>query len=45
MGIVIKARPLIFLEHPIVYAAVSTSVKNVSFFSDVQLRAGFAQYG
>ena len=37
-------RPIIFLEHPIVYAAVAGNVKGVEFLSDVQARVDFAQY-
>jgi ABC-type transport system substrate-binding protein len=42
--ILLADRPIIFLDHPIVYAAVSTSVKGVEFLSDLQPRVDFAQY-
>ena len=42
--ILLADRPIIFLDHPIVYAAVSTSVKGVEFLSDIQPRVDFAQY-
>jgi peptide/nickel transport system substrate-binding protein len=41
--ILLQDRPIIFLDHPIVYAGVSTSVKGVQFFADRQLRVAFAQ--
>jgi peptide/nickel transport system substrate-binding protein len=43
--IVLAARPIIFLDHPTVYAALSTSVKGALFYSDIQLRAGLARFG
>ena len=42
--ILLADRPIIFLDHPIVYAAVATSVKGVEFLSDIQPRVDFAQY-
>jgi peptide/nickel transport system substrate-binding protein len=42
--ILLTARPIVFLDHPTVYAGVSTSVKGVLFYSDIQLRAGFARF-
>ena len=42
--IMLRDRPIIFLEHPIVYAAVAANVKGVEFLSDIQARADFAQY-
>jgi peptide/nickel transport system substrate-binding protein len=42
--ILLADRPIIWLDHPIVYAAVSTKVKGVEFLSDVQARVDFAQY-
>jgi len=35
--------PIVFLYHPIKYAAVSNTVAGVQFFFDAQLRLGFAQ--
>lgn len=45
LAIVLAARPIIFLDHATVYAAVSSAVKGVAFFSDTQLRVGLAQLG
>jgi peptide/nickel transport system substrate-binding protein len=42
--IMIDDRPIIFLYHPIVYAAVAGNVKGVEFLQDVQARVDFAQY-
>ncbi len=42
--IMLRDRPIIFLEHPVVYAAVARSVKGVEYLSDIQARVGFAQY-
>jgi peptide/nickel transport system substrate-binding protein len=36
-------RPIVFLYHPIKYAAVSSAVTGVQFYFDAQLRLGFAQ--
>ena len=41
--ILLQDRPIIFLDHPIVYAGVSNGVKDVQFFADRQLRVAFAQ--
>jgi peptide/nickel transport system substrate-binding protein len=45
MKILLGARPIVFLDHPTVYAAVSTRVKGTLFFSDTQLRPGRAHFG
>jgi peptide/nickel transport system substrate-binding protein len=42
--IILADRPLIYLDHPIVTAAVSTSVRGVQFLSDAQARVSLAQY-
>ncbi len=42
--IMLDDRPIIFLEHPIVYAAVAGNVKGVEFLSDIQPRVDYAQY-
>jgi peptide/nickel transport system substrate-binding protein len=44
LQIVLADRPIIFLDHAIIYAAVSTSVKGVELLSDTQARVDFAQY-
>ena len=42
--IIISDRPIIFLHHPIVTAAVAANVKGVEFLNDIQARVDFAQY-
>jgi peptide/nickel transport system substrate-binding protein len=42
--ILLTDRPIIFLDHAILYAAVSSSVKGAEFLSDTQARVNFAQY-
>ncbi len=41
---ILADRPIIFLDHPIIYAAVASNVKGVEFLSDIQARVGLAQY-
>ncbi len=41
--IILADRPIIFLNNPIVYAAVASNVKGVEFLSDIQARVDFAQ--
>jgi peptide/nickel transport system substrate-binding protein len=41
--IIVSDRPIIFLGHRIVYAAVSSDVKGAEFLSDLQPRVNFAQ--
>src|SRR5262249_27005561 len=42
--ILMTERPIIYLDHAITYAAVSSSVSGVSFFADRQLQVNFAQF-
>ena len=42
--IMLDDRPIIFLEHSIVTAAVSANLKGVEFLSDIQPRVDYAQY-
>jgi peptide/nickel transport system substrate-binding protein len=42
--IILADRPIVFLDHAIAYAAVSSNVKGVEFLSDTQARVNFAQY-
>jgi peptide/nickel transport system substrate-binding protein len=37
-------RPIVYLDSPVVYAAVATDVKGIEFLSDIQPRVAFAQY-
>jgi peptide/nickel transport system substrate-binding protein len=42
--ILLNDRPIVFLDHPIRYAAASTSVTGVQFYPDTLLRVAFAQF-
>ena len=43
--IMLTERPIIFLNHPIVTAAVAANVKGVEFLVDIQARVNDAQFG
>ncbi len=44
LQIILADRPVIYLYHPIVYAAVATNVSGVQLPFDTLLRVAFAQY-
>lgn len=41
---IIKARPLIYLDHPVAYAGITNKVAGVTLYPDTLLRVAFAGY-